>query len=65
MIVHRMLPANYVAAYALEKGEIKNKPKANKAAWELGREMVHLAMKKFEYPSEFRRSHYAYGTHTH
>ncbi|MFC2033377.1 flavodoxin family protein [Chloroflexota bacterium] len=64
MIVHRMLPANFVAAYAMEKGEISNYPKTNKAAWELGREMVQLAMKKFEYPSEFRRSHSAYGTHT-
>ena len=64
MIVHRMLPANFVAAYAMEKGEINNYPKTNKAAWELGREMVQLAMKKFEYPGEFRRSHSAYGTHT-
>ncbi|MFC2006185.1 hypothetical protein ACFLVG_04445 [Chloroflexota bacterium] len=24
-----------------------------KAAWELGREMVQLVMKKFEFPSEF------------
>ncbi len=65
MIVQRMLPANYVAAYATDKGEIKNRPKANEAAWELGREMVQIAMKKFEYPSEFKRIHYAYGTHTH
>ena len=63
--IHHMLPANYVAAYAREKGEVEKRERAMKAAWELGREMVQLAMKKFEFPSEFKRSIFAYGTHTH
>jgi multimeric flavodoxin WrbA len=65
IIVQRMIPVSYVAAYAPEKGAIKNKPKANEAAWDLGREMVQVAMKKFEYPSDISRRHYAFGTHTH
>lgn len=65
IIIHRMLPANYVAAYATEKGGIRKKERALKAAWELGREMVQLVRKGFEFPSEFRRSIFAYGTHTH
>lgn len=63
--IHRMLPANYVAAYAVEKGGIRQREQGMKAAWELGREMVQLVKKKFEFPSEFSRSIFAYGTHTH
>ena len=62
IVVQRMVPAGFVAAYATEKGDIKSRPKANQAAWDLGREMVHIVNKKFEYPSEFKRSHYAFGT---
>ncbi len=63
--IHRMLPANYVAAYAVEKGGIRQREQGMKAAWELGREMMQLVKKKFEFPSEFSRSIFAYGTHTH
>jgi multimeric flavodoxin WrbA len=56
IVIKRMLPANLVAAYATEKGDIKKREQGMKAAWELGREMVQLAAKKFEYPGEFRRN---------
>ena len=35
------------------------------AAFNLGREMVQIAEKKFEYPAEFTRNFFAFGTHTH
>ena len=61
----QMLAANYVAAYAVEKGEVRQREQCMKAAWTLGRQMVRLAEKKFEYPEEFPRAFFAYGTHTH
>jgi multimeric flavodoxin WrbA len=65
-IAHRqMLPANFVGAYAMDKGDIKNREQGMKAAWDLGRQMVQLVSMNFEYPSEFRSNFYAYGTHTH
>ena len=60
-----MLPANFVAAYASPKGEIRKREQGMKAAWELGQQMVQLAAKNFEYPREFMRRAIAYGTHTH
>ena len=63
--IRKMLPANLVAAYANNKGEVKEREQGMKAAWDLGREMVQLAAKKFEFPTEFRRNFFAYGTHTH
>jgi hypothetical protein len=60
-----MLPANFVAAYASAKGDVRKLEQGMKAAWDLGREMAQLAAKKFEYPSEFGRRHIAFGTHTH
>ena len=59
-----MLPANFVAAYAGSKGEVTKMEPAMKAAWDLGRQMVQLAAKKFEYPVEFMGRASAYGTHT-
>ena len=35
-----------------------------KATWELGREVVQLAMKMFEFPREFMRVIEGYGTVT-
>ena len=64
MVVRQMLPANFVAAYGGAKGDVRKMEQCMKAAWELGRQMVQLAAKKFEYPSEFRGAHIAYGTHT-
>ena len=63
---HRqMLPANFVGAYAADKGDVKKRELGMKAAWDLGRQMAKLISMNFEYPSEFRSNHFAYGTHTH
>ena len=50
-----MVAADYVAGTASAKGAIREDERAMKAAWELGREMVQLARKSFEFPSEFER----------
>lgn len=63
--VKQMLPANYVAAYSGAVDDMKKLEKGMKAARDLGRQMVKLAEKKFEYPEEFPLSHFAFGTHTH
>ena len=63
--IQRMLPANFVAAYATGKGDINNLEQGMKAAFDLGREMVQLVQKEFTYPSEFKTNHFAFGTHTH
>lgn len=65
IVVKRMIPAGYVAAYSGSKGGVKDMPKANQAAWNLGREMVKIAEQKFEYPADIERPHFAFGTHTH
>ena len=65
IVTRPMLPANFVAAYASAKGDVRKLEQGMKAARELGRQMVQLAAKKFEYPSEFMRRSIAYGTHTH
>lgn len=58
--INHMVPADYVAAYASEKGAIRKNERAMKAAWELGREMVQLVRKRFEFPGEFERGLTAY-----
>jgi multimeric flavodoxin WrbA len=63
--VKRMLPGNWVGAYATAKGDIGEKAGAMKAAHELGRELVQLASGQFQFPPGFARSYFAYGTHTH
>ena len=60
--ISHMIPADYVAAYASEKGAIRKDKQAMKSAWELGREMVQLVRKRFEFPSEFERGLTAYVT---
>jgi multimeric flavodoxin WrbA len=62
MITRRMLPASFVAAYGGGKGDVKNLEKCMKAAKDLGKEMVQIVNKKFEYPTG--GTHIAYGTHT-
>jgi multimeric flavodoxin WrbA len=62
MITRRMLPASFIAAYGGGKGEVKNLEKCMKATKDLGKEMVLIAGKKFEYPAG--GTHIAYGTHT-
>jgi multimeric flavodoxin WrbA len=64
IISRHMLPANYVAAYASPPGDVKKLEKCMKAAFDLGRQMVVLVDKKFEYPAEFMGRSIAYGTHT-
>jgi len=61
----RMLPANFVAAYATGKGDTKKLEKGMNAAFRLGKEIVLLVDKKFEFPSEFPSNFFAFGTHTH
>ena len=65
MVTRQMLPANCVAVYAGAKGDVRKMEQGMKAAFDLGRQMVQIAAKKFEYPSEFRGVRFAYGTHTH
>ncbi len=64
MATRHMLPANFVAAYAAGKDDVKRLEKCMMAAEDLGRQMVKIAEKKFTYPEEFVATHYAYGTHT-
>ncbi len=64
IVTHRMLPANYVAAYGGAKGDVNKLEKGRQAAYDLGRQMVKLVEKKFKYPPEFMSPPIAYGTHT-
>jgi len=64
MVMGKMIPANLVAVYANDKGEVRKMEQGMKAAHSLGREMVQIAAKGFEYPAEFARNFYAFGTHT-
>lgn len=64
IVTRQMLPANFVAAYGRDAGDVRNLEKCMKAAFDLGRQMVLLARKKFEYPKEIPRARVAYGTHT-
>lgn len=63
--VQRMLPANFVGAYATDKGTANALENGMKAAYNLGREMVQLVELKFEYPRGFQVNFFGYGTHTH
>ncbi len=64
MITRQIIPANFIAAYAGNKGDVKKLEKCMKAAADLGRQVVKIAEKKFTYPEEFKAAHIAYGTHT-
>ncbi len=64
MVTRQMLPANYVAVYPGSKGELPKMGKCMKATFELGQQMVQIAAKKFEYPKQFDRTHFGFGTHT-
>ena len=64
IVTQRMLPANHVAAYGGPAGDVKKLEKGMKAAFDLGRQMVALVAKKFEYPAEFIVPSIAFGTHT-
>jgi multimeric flavodoxin WrbA len=64
MIVARMLPASFVAAYGVAKGDVKELPKCMQAARNLGKQIVKIAEKKFKYPKGIESPHFAFGTHT-
>jgi multimeric flavodoxin WrbA len=61
-IAAQMIPANYIGAYANAKGEAKQLPKCLPASYDLGRQMVLIARKKFEYPKEVESAKFGYGT---
>jgi len=58
----QVLPANFVGAYGLEKGDVKNLPNGLKAARDAGRQVVKIAARGFEYPADIRGSAFGYGT---
>ena len=62
IVTRQMLPANFVAAYGLEKGDVKNLGKCMKAARDLGKQMALLAAMKFKYPPEIDSARHGYGT---
>ena len=62
MISKQIIPANFVAGYGLQKGDVKNLENGIKAARDVGRQMVKIAAKGFEYPSDIRASSFGYGT---
>ena len=64
IVTRQMLPANFIAAYGRDEGDVRNLEKCMKAAGDLGRQMVQIAAKKFEYPREIPKAGFAYGTHT-
>jgi hypothetical protein len=57
-----MLPANQLAAYVTNPGELKNMPQCMSAANRMGRQMAALIKMNFKYPEEFIERHGAYGT---
>lgn len=61
-VTRYMLPADYVAVYALNKGDAEKRVQGMKAAFNLGRQMVRLAAMKFEYPVDLMKPAIAYGT---
>ncbi len=64
MVTRQILPASFVAAYAANKGDVNKLEKCMMAATDLGKQMVKIAEKRFQYPEEFKASHFGYGTHT-
>ncbi len=64
MVIHQMIPANFIAAYASNKGDVEKLNKCMQAATDLGMQMVKIVESGFSYPEEFRANHIGYGTHT-
>ena len=62
MITNYMLPGDYVALYALDKGDYERRIEGTKATFNLGRQMARLAAMKFTYPSDLMKPAHAYGT---
>ena len=65
MVIKKMLPANLVAIYGNQQGDVEKMEHGMKAAFELGREMVQIADMGFRYPRGFARNFHGFGTHTH
>jgi multimeric flavodoxin WrbA len=64
IIQKRMLPANQVAAYLANPGELQRSKKCLKALNDLGRQMVALVKMNFKYPEEFFKGPGAFGNNT-
>jgi multimeric flavodoxin WrbA len=62
MIAKQMIPANFVAGYGLQKGDVQSLENGKKAAKNLGRQMVKIAAQGFEYPKDIPGSSFGYGT---
>lgn len=63
-VTRQMIPANFVAAYPLPKVSIEEMENCMRSARNLGRQIVKIAKKDFEYPTDIPRSFIAFGTHT-
>ncbi len=61
IVSRRMIPANQVAAYAIDLPSLE---KCLQAALEQGKQMVAIAKQGFKYPPEYTARTIAYGTHT-
>ncbi len=51
--VHHMLSTDFVYGYARKKGDVNKDKHAMKASRELGRQIVLIAERKFQYPEEY------------
>ncbi len=51
--VHHMLSTDFIYGYARKKGDIRQDKHAMKASRELGRQIVLIAERKFQYPEEY------------
>lgn len=58
--VHHMLAADFVYGFGRDKGEVRKDRHAMKAAGELGKEVVALINRKFQYPTEYDTPIYRY-----
>ena len=63
-IQRRMLPANQVSAYLTNPDQFKDMEQCQKAAHQLGEQIVSLVEMGFKYPEEYIQRHGAFGTHT-
>jgi len=53
--INHMISADYVRAYAEEKGKVRENQHAMKMAWELGREIVQIVNAGYRFPDEYVR----------
>lgn len=62
IISNYMLPGDFVAVYAMDKGDLDKRINGKKAAFTLGRQMARLAAMKFAYPDDLKKDGHAFGT---